>query len=291
MQLKAWSYQCSKGFTLRGWHTPPTGKALVHFVHGNGFCGLTYSPLLKLLSEHFDLWISDLQGHGLSDAGEQFYGWNAAADLALEAFAAHGLFEAVPRYALGHSLGGVVSALMVSQAPTRFNALVMLDPVLFTHKILWFKTLLNLVGKKERLPMVQAALKRRSRWESAAAAKAALSGRGIYRGWREEALDAFIEHALKPLSTGEVELRCAPRLEADIFASSPKGLWPALKRISIASRLIYGAQTYPFVGQAAQALARCNANVSTQVTPGGHCFMQEYPEQAAKDVLSFLQAL
>ncbi len=57
MHLLPWSHSCSAGFTLRGWHTPPSGKPLLHFLHGNGYCGRVYEPLLALLAEDFDLWL------------------------------------------------------------------------------------------------------------------------------------------------------------------------------------------------------------------------------------------
>lgn len=37
------------------------------------------------LGEHFDLWLSDVQGHGDSDHGGVFRGWNRTAALAVEA--------------------------------------------------------------------------------------------------------------------------------------------------------------------------------------------------------------
>ena len=55
MHLLPWSHPTSAGFTLSGWHTPPSGKPLLHFLHGNGFCGRTYEPMLAGLAEHFDL--------------------------------------------------------------------------------------------------------------------------------------------------------------------------------------------------------------------------------------------
>lgn len=42
MQLIPWSHDCSEGFTLRGWRSPASGKPLLHFLHGNGFCCLAY---------------------------------------------------------------------------------------------------------------------------------------------------------------------------------------------------------------------------------------------------------
>ncbi len=35
MSLSPWSHSCSAGFTLRGWRSEPSGKPLLHFLHGN----------------------------------------------------------------------------------------------------------------------------------------------------------------------------------------------------------------------------------------------------------------
>ncbi len=77
MSLSPWSHSCSAGFTLRGWRSEPSGKPLLHFLHGNGFCGRTYEPMLRLLAEDFDLWLCDIQGHGESDHGGRFHGWTS----------------------------------------------------------------------------------------------------------------------------------------------------------------------------------------------------------------------
>ena len=69
LKLHPWSHPAREGFTLRGWHSVPSGKPLLHVLHGNGFCARMYEPMLKPLSAHFDLWLSDVQGHGDSDEG------------------------------------------------------------------------------------------------------------------------------------------------------------------------------------------------------------------------------
>ena len=61
MQLLPWSHASSAGFTLRGWHSPASGKPVLHFLHGNGYCGRVYQPLLEHLAEDFDLWLCDVQ--------------------------------------------------------------------------------------------------------------------------------------------------------------------------------------------------------------------------------------
>ena len=64
--LKPWEYNVKEGFTLRGYYTPATGKPVIHFIHGNGFCGLTYEHLLAHLQQDFDLFISGPFGQGSS---------------------------------------------------------------------------------------------------------------------------------------------------------------------------------------------------------------------------------
>ena len=221
MHLLPWSHPTSAGFTLRGWHTPPSGKPLLHFLHGNGYCGRVYSPLLNALCEDFDLWLCDVQGHGDSDHGGRFHGWNRSAELALEAFAAGtDDFADAPRFALGHSFGGVLTSLMLAQQPQLFRRAVLLDPVLFSPAMIGVMALSDVVGLSRRTSLASKALKRRSSWPDRAAAHAALHGRGMFRGWDEAAFGAYIQHALKDTAQG-VELKCRPSREADIFSSFP----------------------------------------------------------------------
>jgi pimeloyl-ACP methyl ester carboxylesterase len=288
MHLQPWSHDSSAGFTLRGWHSPPSGKPLLHFLHGNGYCGRVYTPLLQRLAEDFDLWLCDVQGHGDTDHGGRFHGWNRSAELALEAFAAgNGDFAAVPRFALGHSFGGVLTSLMLAQQPQQFQRAVLLDPVLFTPAMIGVMALSDVVGLIRRNTLASKAHKRRSSWPDRASAHAALHGRGMFRGWTEEAFAAYVQHALKDSDKG-VELKCRPSREADIFSSFPKRLWPSLAKVTTPTQVLYGQRSYPFVAKSVARWCAGNGHVSAHVVAGGHCFMQEQPEDTAARVGDFL---
>lgn len=290
MHLLPWSHPTSAGFTLSGWHTPPSGKPLLHFLHGNGFCGRTYEPMLAGLAEHFDLWLCDAQGHGDSEHGGRFHGWNRSAELAVEAFeAGRGIYGEVPRFALGHSFGGVLTSLILARQPQLFQRAVLLDPVLFSQTMMGVMALSELVGLHRRNVMAKKSASRRRHWPDRASAFALLQGKGIFRGWTDAALQAYVDHALKDSAEGGVELKCRPSREVDIFSSFPRRLWPSLAKITVPTLLLYGDKTYPFVGQSARRLAGLNAAVSIAEVPGGHCFMQEHPEDAAARVLAFLR--
>lgn len=286
MTLLPWSHRCSAGFTLRGWHTPPSDKPLLHFIHGNGFCCRTYEPMLELLAEHFDLWLCDMQGHGDSDHGGAFVGWNRSAELAVEAFVAgKAIFGQVPRYALGHSFGGVMTSLILAAHSQLFQRAVLLDPVLFPRREALKRQLLGWVVSN---PLAEGTRKRRSQWQDRQTAFDKLQGRGIFQGWEEAGLRAHIEHALRDEPGQGVVLKCAPSREAEVFESAPRGLWRALHRIQTPVRLIHGDKTYPFVRQSAERWAALNPNVSVEQLPGGHCFMQEDAHPPAQRVKEFL---
>lgn len=288
MQLIPWSHSTSAGFTLRGWHSPASGKPLLHFLHGNGFCGRTYTPLLQALANDFDLWLCDVQGHGDSDHGGRFLGWNRNAELAVEAFeAGRGAFGEVPRVALGHSFGGVLSSLILARHPDLFHRAVLLDPVIFTPAMIGVMAFSEVLGLHRRTTMASRARARRNHWPDHQAAWKALHGRGIFKGWTEEALQGYVDHAIKAVDNG-VELKCRPSREAEIFSSFPKRLWPSLGRISTPTLVLHGQQSYPFVAKSVARLTALNGHVSAQVVEGGHCFMQEYPQASAQRTAEFL---
>lgn len=279
LHLERWAHESPVvGTTLRGWCTPPTGRPLLHVLHGNGFCGRVYEPVLQRLADDFDLWLCDLPGHGDSDAAPAFPGWNVFAQAALECVQnATARYGRVPRLALGHSLGGVLTTLMLGEPGQPFQRAVLLDPVLFPPVMLFGMRL----GLARFNPLAKASARRRRQWPDRAAAAKALYGRGTYKGWTDDALQAFVTHALCDEADGSVTLKCTPELEATIFASGPRGLWPAVKRVTAPVLIAYGRDTMPFVKAGAQRAASSNSAFTAQAVDGGHCFMQQHPADTA----------
>jgi pimeloyl-ACP methyl ester carboxylesterase len=145
----------------------------------------------------------------------------------------------------------------------------------------------DVVGLIRRNTLASKAHNRRSVWTDRAAAHVALHGRGMFKGWDEAAFDAYIAHALKDTEAG-AELKCRPSREADIFSSFPRRLWPSLAKVVTPTQVIYGQRSYPFVAKSAARWCAGNPHIHTQVVEGGHCFMQERPEDSALRVRDFL---
>lgn len=291
MQLIPWSYHTEPGFTLRGYRTAASGKPVIHMLHGNGFCSRMYQPMLQQLAQHFDLFLSDAQGHGDSDHGGAFVGWNRSAALANDAWLAHkSLYADVPVYGIGHSFGGVLTALIHTSGHSPFAAAVLLDPVLFTPSMLTVMRSLQGVRLYHKNPLAKAALRRRQHWPDRDTAYAYLHNRGMFASWHPDALAAYIEHALKPTEHG-LSLKCLPQREADIFASYPEKLWQQLSQPCPPVTVIYAKHSYDFIAKAVRKWQQRNTAVSSTVFPGGHCFMQEQPELAARQIQDALNSL
>jgi pimeloyl-ACP methyl ester carboxylesterase len=196
------------------------GPAL-HFTHANGFNAETYVPVLSPLAGEAHLFASDLRGHGFTtlpaDPAEHRSWLTYPADLirVLEAIGAG------PYVLAGHSMGGTTSLLVAAMRPDLVRALVLFEPVAreFPPDI-----------DVENSPYVQSAVKRRAVFADAAAAKRAYTGRGAFRTWPEETLEAYLRGGLKPDPEG-VRLACDPRWEAQNFRLGPHGVMDAIARL------------------------------------------------------------
>ncbi|XOZ34656.1 alpha/beta fold hydrolase [Halomonadaceae bacterium KBTZ08] len=286
--LQYWERRTSAGHLVTGWHSQPSNRPVVHFIHGNGYNGLVYLPLLERLARDYDLFLSDIQGHGASEANGDFLGWNRTSELCEETWRAFAhLWSGQRHYAMGHSFGGIMSLLMMDRDPALFDQAVLLDPIIFTRRMLWVMRIGTWLGLWQNNGFSRQTRQRRRVWPNRAAALESLEGRGMFKGWTPEALRAYVDHALEERS-GEVALRCPPELEAAIFAGYPAGLWRAMKKLRTPTHVIHGDSTYDFVRESVARWVSFNPHVSAESLPGGHCFMQQTPETAVERVRAAL---
>lgn len=292
IEWQTWQHRTNSHFSLRGQYTQARGKPVLHFIHGNSYSGLTYLPLWQALYPHFDIFLHDAQGHGDSDEGGSFVGWNESAALAIDV-AEHWLpklYGSAPVYGCGHSFGGILTLLMSEQRPTLFNELALLDPILFLPSMIVPMRALSWLHLYSLNPYAKRARRRRSVWPDRDSAFAGLHQRGMFRGWDEDALTAYVDHAMHQGESGQWQLKCSPQREAEIFSSYARGLWPYItKSLHTPTHVWGGRDTYPFVRTALSKWQRANPKVQLDWLPGGHCFMLEHPQQVAAQVLQRLQ--
>ncbi len=281
-----WAFEEDGLPALRSRRFDHGGRPLIHFMHGNGFCGATYWNFLRHFKTGYGLFLHDVQGHGDSDPGEGFPGWKATVTRTATVIQQHPVTQTkLPLIGMGHSFGAAVTLMTAARHPELFRCLVLVDPVLFPPGL---KRLLRYFPGLN--PIVAQARKRTPHWPTRQAAWDYLHQRGIFRGVEDDALACYIDHGLEHRADG-LHLKCPRETEAQIFASMPLGLWSAVKGVQCPVYILHGRNSYPFVSRGAKRAARLNSCITVETTRGGHCFMLEHPREAHERIETYLQKL
>jgi pimeloyl-ACP methyl ester carboxylesterase len=261
-----------------------------HFLHGNGFCAGTYAPFLRLLTQELRIIASDVRGHGGSDVlrVEPVRSWKVFAE-DLKA-----IIEGTARppiIGMGHSLGAVSTCIAAAAYPHLFRVIVLVDPVFLMPRRLALIGLMRTLGIGGRLPLARAARRRRKTFKSKAEAlKLFLSGRGIFKTWSPEFVQAYLECGLLERDSDSAVLTCDPEFEAQIFESIPLEVWRCLSRVHCPILAIRGEQSEVFLAEAADRLKRIAPDAEVvRISGTGHFPTMEKPDDCAAAILEFLR--
>lgn len=271
---------------LGGFDSMADGEQVFHFLHGNGFCSRTLEPfacsLRQQASSKSDLLFTDLPGHGISPQSKKSQpDWNEMALQVADSIASR---SNGPVVGIGHSMGGVITLLAAARFPELFSRIILLDPVLFSSEIILFQRLMRKTGLWSRTKLVNSVRKRRSQWPDKQTMIDSLRTKKLYKDWDEQALALFAEYGAKTNEDGSVCLACSPDWEGSIFGSYPRGLWGAVRNLSVPTDIIVASQSYGFISRSVDRACRANGNVQRHDFDGSHCFPMEAPEAAARRI-------
>jgi len=192
---------------------------LVLMHHANGFCAGTLGLVAEALVPAYRVVGIDARGHGDSSKleGPDAYRWERFAEDLLEVAESlvDGRRDGRVAVALGHSFGGTAVLGAAARRPELFGRLVLVDPVIPPPPALLAQFDPD---RLERLRgMVEAAQRRRSVWPSRAEAREHFAARSLFADWRPAALDLYVDHGLREIAGGQLELKCPGAVEAAIF--------------------------------------------------------------------------
>jgi len=185
---------------------------------------------------------------------------------------------------LGHSFGGTSALGAAARAPALFERLVLVDPVvpISSDAFAAFDP-----QRAERMrDMVARARRRRSTWPSRAAARAHFAERSLFAHWLPAALDLYVEHGLRTLASGEVELKCPGEVEAAVFANGASiDVLEIARRARVPATVLWARRgDFPFAvyehvfGEMERAEVRA--------VDSGHLIPMERPELVVEAVLA-----
>ncbi|HHP7234729.1 MAG TPA: alpha/beta fold hydrolase [Desulfobacterales bacterium] len=263
-----------------------------HFLHGNGFCAGTYTPFLKFLFHELHVVASDLRGHGASThaGGERIGHWRIFAEDVQKII---GATLPPPVVGMGHSLGAVSTYMAAALYPQLFAAVVLIDPVIFPKTMLWKIALARWLGLRRWFPPARAARRRRAQFQDKQGAlQRFTNGRGIFKTWSKQFVEAYLECGLLEKDEKTAVLRCDPELEAQIFEAVPLDVWSYAVGIRCPVLVLRGEHSDAIGVESARRLERINAHFQTRTVAGtGHFLTMEKPERCAAEILDFIRKI
>jgi pimeloyl-ACP methyl ester carboxylesterase len=245
-------------------------------AHATGFCKEVWTPLVDVLREGYDGSVTawDSRGHGESEPGElPFDWWDFAADV-------HAVIQQssdAKRFGMGHSMGGAALAMAEILRPGTFEALVLIEPIVFRPPF----------GRFEN-PMVDGALRRKAVFPSPSAAFSNFASKPAFARWDVEVMDAYVQGALVD-EAGDWRLRCRPEHEADVYrGGSAHGAYERLEEIVIPVLLMAGEHSDTHDGPFLEDLrSRFGNATSVVISDAGHFLPMEQPAAVAQIAVDF----
>ena len=291
--LIPWSFPVKSGHhiqQLTGYERPGQhdDAPQLHFLHGNGFCATTLAAIAEQMPAAAQLWLTDVPGHGGSEQPKhRMPDWQAMARAVADALRQNNP-TGKPVVGVGHSMGGVLTLLAAARDPKLFSRIILLDPVLFSPEIVLAQQVSRTTGIWKRSALVRSVTNRRQTWPDRETMFNELKEKGLYRHWRPDVLQAFVEDGSQ-LRDGEYTLSCNPRWEGAIFGSYPRGLWHAVRQVKVPVDILVANDSYGFIQRSARRAARVNSNIRWQMFGNSHCFPMEQPQQTAEKILELLK--
>ena len=177
---------------------------------------------------------------------------------------------------VGHSMGGAALVMAELLAPGSFDALVLVEPILFGPPYL----------PATDHPLVTLALRRRAAFESRGEVESSYSSKAPFATWHPEALQGYLDGGFIDDQGGGVRLACRPTSEAAVFAASAvHAAWERLAEIDAPVTILYGEDTDTYEPGHAEEMGRRFGNAAVHPVPGtGHFLPMEHPDVVAAAV-------
>jgi pimeloyl-ACP methyl ester carboxylesterase len=259
----------------------------VLFLHATGFNARTYHPLLEKLPNTiaWDAW--DLRGHGTNPLPANpatLTGWDTYANDVIAALDRRGDKNIV---LAGHSMGAVTALLIAAKRPDLVRSLLMIDPPMVPPRIHYYAWLPG--GRwmlRNLVPIAKNAGKRRAIFPDTESVRKAYAGRGAFKTWQPEFLDAYIQGGTRPAADGGIELCCAPAWEQATFAAFRHNAWGSLRKISCPLTLLVPEKSSTVAAQLPRFRTCAPHAVIETVAGTTHFIPMERPELVRERIVA-----
>jgi pimeloyl-ACP methyl ester carboxylesterase len=272
-----------KNFDLGGNGLP------LHFLHANGYPPECYQPFLELLQTKYHVFGMLLRPLWPDSNPQEIQDWHPFSEDLLRFLAST---ASTPVIGVGHSIGAIVTLRAALKDPSKFRALILLDPVLFVPSQLLLWNFVRAIGLGNKVhPKIAGALRRRRAFDDLDRVFQGYRSRDVFRYMSDESLRIYIEGMTRKTNQG-YELAFSPEWESRIYFTGLRDfdIWRELPKLKVPMLFIRGAETDTFLENAAKLIKRKQpkARVET-LDKSTHLLPLERPQKVFDRMQSFLQ--
>jgi len=261
----------------------------LHFLHANGYPPGCYKPFLKLLRTQYHVYGMLLRPLWSNSNPSEIDDWKPFSDDLLQF-----LSLAVPGRVIGvgHSIGAVVMLRAALRDPSKFRALILIEPVLFLPSRLIWWNFFRAVGLGNKVnPKIPGALKRRRSFDNLDLLFQGYRSREVFRYMSDESLRLYIEGMTRRTGHG-YELVYSPEWESRIYFTGLRDfdIWRDLPKLEVPTLFIRGAETDTFLESAANYVKLKQPKARVEVLEKStHLLPLERPQEIFDMMQSFLK--
>ena len=259
----------------------------LHFLHANGYPPGCYKSLLELLQTKYHVFGMLLRPLWKDSNPTAIQDWKPFSEDLLQFLSQN----PSPVIGVGHSIGAIVTLRAALRDPSKFRALVLIDPVLFVPSFMLRWQVVRMLGLGDLLhPLIAGTKKRRRTFDNLEKVFRGYRNRSIFRHMSDENLRIFIEGITQPDGADSYKLVYPPEWEAQIYRTGMQDfdIWRGLPALEVPTLFLRGAETDTFMENAAKFVKRKqpNARVET-LEKSTHLLPLERPREVFDSMQSF----
>lgn len=266
-----------------------SGQSL-HFLHANGYPPECYQPFLERLRSQYHVFGMLLRPLWKDSKPEETRRWHPFSDDLLHFLET----QPTPVIGVGHSIGAIVTLRAALRDPSKFRALILIDPVLFIPRFLIVWYIARALGLADRFhPLIPGAKKRRRTFSDLETVFRSYRNRSIFRYMSDENLQTYIRGITRKTTDG-YELVYSPEWESQIYRTGMQDfdIWRDLPKLEVPTLFIRGAETDTFLQKAATLVKRRQPKVRVETLERStHLLPLERPQEVFDIMQSFLKSM
>ena len=265
-------------------------KNEIQFIHANGFPPDAYRTLLEGIKPKYEITKFYLEPLYEKLKDNNINSWSPI----------HGEFinslkeRNYRMIGLGHSIGGNLILRSCITNPNYFSKVILLDPTLFTPRIILFwKVSLLLRIHKYIHPWVKATLRRKMQYVNHQSMFKSYRNKNVFKKIDDRNLSIYIDSITNIGQDGKINITYPKEWEYQIYKSgliADKFIWNNINKIQIPVLIIRSKDSNAFLESAAnkiRAFKKNNIKIHT-LDDTTHLFPLEIPNEISKMINDFI---